>query len=221
MASDRATSANTGDGWAIVAALIESDGSHRHRMVARLLRADCPVRDLADAIHALCMLHGRQPGIVDHARTRNSQPSATTWLDEAVKGFGSERALLAKLASVAGPLPSTPGQAQSESAVAAQRHALDMLAQSDRTGCAIGAAIALVIDWSAIRTLLSAAADRFGVAAPALALPTATATMPIVVSFAESQAIERAIAFGVQQVLAQHRGLWDLLESRASARDRH
>jgi len=29
------------------------------------------------------------------------------------------------------------------------------------------------------------------------------------------------MAFGAQQVFAQHRGLWDLLEARSSARDRH
>ena len=29
---------------------------------------------------------------------------------------------------------------------------------------------------------------------------------------------ERAMAFGARQLLAQHRGLWDLLEARASAR---
>ena len=31
--------------------------------------------------------------------------------------------------------------------------------------------------------------------------------------------VERALAFGAQQVLAQHRGLWALLESRAAARE--
>ena len=30
--------------------------------------------------------------------------------------------------------------------------------------------------------------------------------------------VERAMAFGAQQMLAQHRGLWQLLEARATAR---
>jgi hypothetical protein len=33
-----------------------------------------------------------------------------------------------------------------------------------------------------------------------------------------SPAMERAISFGAQQILAQHRGLWDLLEARQLAR---
>jgi hypothetical protein len=35
---------------------------------------------------------------------------------------------------------------------------------------------------------------------------------------AGTPAIERAILFGAQQLLVQHRGLWDLLEARAEAR---
>ena len=33
--------------------------------------------------------------------------------------------------------------------------------------------------------------------------------------------VERAMLFGAEQMLAQHRGLWHLLEARASARDRN
>jgi len=35
---------------------------------------------------------------------------------------------------------------------------------------------------------------------------------------AESLGIERAMAFGAQQILHQHRGLWDVLEARRLAR---
>lgn len=211
----------SGTGQSIVGALIDADGSHKHPFSHRLATPQAPVRDLADAIHALCTLHGRQPGILDHALARNRQPGLQGWLEVSLEGFAVERAMLAKLASAAGPLPSTPGQAESESAVAGQRHALDMLAQSDRTGCAIGAAVALVIDWAAMRLVLDAAAQRFGIATPRYELPLPQETDTIVAAAAETPAIERAMAFGVQQVLAQHRGLWDLLEARASARDRH
>ncbi len=207
-------------GRSIVAALIDADGSHKHAFCQRLTSPQVPVRDLADAIHALCMLHGRQPGILDHALARNRQPGLQGWLEVSLDGFATERALLAKLASAAGPLPSTPGQAESESAVVGQRHALDMLAQSDRTGCPIGAAVALVVDWAAMRRVLAAATQRFGMDAPAYDLPLPAETDTIVAAAAETPSIERAMAFGVQQVLAQHRGLWDLLEARASARDR-
>ena len=204
----------------IVDSLIAADGSHNHRLFARLITPTVAVRDLADTIHAICVLHGRQPGILDHALERSSGSPAQGWLEVAIEGFAVERAFLAKLASAAGPLPSTPGQAASEAAIAGQRHALDMLAQSDRTGCAIGAAIALVTDWSVMRCVLDAAAVRFGLAVPTFALPSSAVTAAVVDDVAGNPAVERAMAFGVQQVLAQHRGLWDLLEARASARDR-
>lgn len=218
MEFDPARRSRLSAGSDIVAALTEADGSHHHPMVHALLARQPQPRDIADAIHALCMLHGRHPGVIDHARPRNPLPEAQGWFDVAVEGFATERALLAKLASAVGPQPSTPGQAESEAAVAAQRHAMDMLAKSDRTGCAMGAAMALVIDWQAIRLVMDAAANRLGIAVPPSDLPLADETAIIAVAAAERPAVERAIAFGVQQVLAQHRGLWDLLEARASAR---
>ena len=57
---------------------------------------------------------------------------------------------LARLVVAAGPMPSTPNHAEAESAINTQRHALDMLSQSDRNGCAIGAAFALALDWAAM-----------------------------------------------------------------------
>ena len=45
------------------------------------------------------------------------------------------------------------------------------------------------------------------------------ATMSLVAALTTSPGIERAMTFGAQQVLAQHRALWDLLEARKSARD--
>ena len=208
-------------GTTIVAALTESDGSHRHSVVRHLLSRHAPARDVADAVHALCMLHGRQPGVIDHAIVRNPLPEAQGWFDVALEGFATERALLAKLASAVGPQPSTPGQPESEAAVTGQRHALEMLAKSDRTGCAIGAAMALVLDWQSIRLVMEATAKRLGITVPPSELPLPDETAMIAAAAAERPAVERAIAFGVQQVLAQHRGLWDLLEARASARDAH
>jgi hypothetical protein len=126
-----------------------------------------------------------------------------------------------RIVAAAGPLPSTPGHAESEAAAHAQRHALDMLAQSDRAGCAAGAALALAIDWAAIRGVLDAAAHRLGVQALPSALPPAQETVTVVDALSRQPAIERAMLFGAQQLFAQHRGLWDLLEARASARNRH
>lgn len=219
MAFDPAQAAQLGASWGTIAALSGADGTASHPMSRMLLAPQLPVRDLADAVHALCMLHGRQPGVIDHALAHNRHPIAADWLEHAREGFAVERAFLARLVSAAGPLPSTPGQAESESAVIAQRHALDMLSQSDRIGCAMGAAVALVLDWRSIRAILDSAANRFGIMIPAWSLPLEAETATIVASISDSPGVERAMAFGVQQVLAQHRGLWDLLEARMSARE--
>ena len=222
MENDPALGSKFAADWSIVAALAETDGSHRHPMLRRLLGRTVAARDLADAMHALCMLHGRHPGVIDKAAERNKLAEADPWFDVAIEGFATERALLAKLASAVGPLPSTPGQAESEAAVAAQRHAIDMLAGSDRSGCALGAAMAIVIDWQAIRLVLDSVAKRLGIDLPHGDLPSADDTSMIAAAVTSDRpSTERAIAFGVQQVLAQHRGLWDLLEARMSARDSH
>jgi hypothetical protein len=165
-------------------------------------------------------LHGRHPGVIDHAVGHGHSQTAQPWLEAAAESFADERALLARLTAAAGPIPSTPGQAESEAAVNAQRHALDMLAQSDRTGCAVGASIALVLDWHAVRALMSVAADRAGFAPLPSNLPIDAETQTIAVTLAAEAPVERAMSFGAQQLLAQHRALWDLAEARKSARDR-
>jgi len=218
MASNLASSAPQHACWSTIVALNNADGSGLHRMATTLIEPNVAVRDVADAVHALGLLHGRQPGVLDHALARNSLPGSLHWLENALESFGEERAMLARLATAAGPLPSTPGQAESSAAVMAQRHALDMLAQSDRVGCAVGAAAALIIDWHAVRVVLDASAKRLGIEPMASSLPSLENTAAMIVATAQTGGIERAIAFGAQQVFAQHRGLWDLLEARASAR---
>ncbi|MES2095752.1 MAG: hypothetical protein V4459_03260 [Pseudomonadota bacterium] len=206
--------------WSVLAALADADGSARHPFVQAICAPRATTRDLADAIHLLCALHGRHPGVIDHALSHGPSAGAVSWLEETAESFAEERALLAKLTSAAGPIPSTPGQAVSEAAVTAQRHALDMLAQSDRAGCAVGAAIALVLDWRSIRGLLEAAADRAGLTVLPSRLPIDADTGTLAASLASEPAVERAMSFGAQQLLAQHRALWDLAEARKSARDR-
>ena len=197
-------------------ALLAADGSARHPHVRSLLQPRGSRRDHADAEHALCAVHGRHPGLVDEARSRCAQPDARGWLNAVAAAFAAERAALASLAAAAGPLPSTPGQAESEAALSGIRHAAAMLARSDRTGCATGAVAALIGDWRAVRGILARAADCFAVSLPRPA-DTLTGDTPPAELIA-SPAAERAMGFGARQLLAQHRGLWDLLEARAAAR---
>jgi hypothetical protein len=204
--------------WASIGTAIAEDGSARHPHVRRLLAPRVQRRDLADAVHAICAVHGHQPGMADEALERCVQPDACEWLGLAAAGFADERAAVAQLVAAAGPLPSTPGQAESEAALAGVRHAIEMLARSDRGGCATGAAAALVGDWITIRAVLDHAGDCFAAPLPAPTLPDPAATEAAIAPLAAAPPAERAMMFGARQLLAQHRGLWDLLEARASAR---
>ena len=199
--------------------LLGADGGKTHPYIASHIfaRGRETGRDLADAVHFIASLHGRHPGVVELARDGSTDGAARAWLDAAAEGFVEERAYLTRIVVAAGPLPSTAGQAESEAAVVGQRHAREMLARSERVGCALGAAIALVFDWRPIRAVLDAAAQRFGVVLTPPALPSPRQTLGVAEE-TESAAVERAIVFGAQQLLVQHRGLWDLLEARASAR---
>ena len=204
----------------LVAALVAAEGSGMHRYVTShdLLAGKHSPRNLADAVHHLCILHGRHPGVADHAANHTAHDEARVWLIDTVDAFIRERTYLTRLVVAAGPLPSTPAQSESESAVNGQRHALEMLAQSDRNGCALGAAMALVLDWNAVRSVLDAAGRRFSVDSPSSMIPDMATTIDLAALVSASPAMERAISFGAQQILAQHRGLWDLLEARQSAR---
>ncbi len=115
-------------------------------------------------------------------------------------------------------MPSTPGAAETESSLAGARHALETLALSERRGCALGAATALVGDWWPIRRLLDRAASRVGIEAPAPSLPDEASVIDVIDGAAADAASSRALAFGGEQLLLQHRALLDLLEARASAR---
>jgi hypothetical protein len=198
--------------------LAASDGIAVHRWLGTLARNPDPVRDLADAAHYLCLLHATHPGVIDHAVLQAATGIERDWLESAARAFAAERDYLVRIAAAAGPVPSTPGQAECEAAAQQQRHALETLARSDRAGCATGAALALALDWGAIRDLLDTGADRLGLAVPPRALPPAEETATVIGTLIANDRIERAMLFGAQQLFAQHRGLFDLLEARAGAR---
>jgi hypothetical protein len=211
-------SAAAPDAWSAVTSLTERDGSAARTQLAVLARESCDRRDVADAAHYLAILHGRMPGVIEHAADHSDFEVAQGWLTEAAAGFAQERSYLVALSAAAGAVPSTPGQAATEAAIAAQRHAIDMLSQSERRGCALGAAIALVCDWPAVRRALDVTAGRLELTPRPLMLPALFATAELVRTLATSRAVERAMLFGIEQLLAQHRGLWDLLEARSEAR---
>ena len=201
-------------------ALVRSDSSARRNMLTArpYLPGDDTARNFADAAHYLCLIHGRAPGVVDLAAGQYVPPSARLWLERAVSGFTRERRYITQLAVAAGPQPSTPGHAASEAAVLGQRHAAEVLARSERNGCALGAAMVLVLDWRALREVLDIAAMRFGITPPPLTLPDVDETLEVATAFATGISTERAMLFGAEQIMVQHRALWDLLDARRQAR---
>lgn len=214
---DMARSASAGD--KLLSCVAENGtAAHGYPSSEELLRGPDAARNLADAIHYLCTVYGRYPGIMDHAANFNVEPGIRGWFTEAIDAFAAERALLGRLAVAVGPLPSTPGARGSEAAVLGQRHAVDMLAQSERRGCSLGAALAVVADWAEIRTVVEAAGRRFGVEVPTCRLSDLDALRAIADDAAATPAVERALMFGAEQIVIQHYGLWSLLEARQQAR---
>ena len=218
MASSAITDRPQGVGE-MLARLVTEGGSVSHPYATRVLAdGGDATRNLADVAHYVCLLHGRYPGVVELAAQRVTDSPARAWINRCAQGFAAERAFLARLVVAAGPVPSTLGQARSEAAVNGQMHALATLAKSERNGCALGAALALVIDWRTVRHILDNAAQRFGLNPPPLDLPGIRDAIGVADTAATTPAIERALVFGAQQLSIQHRGLWDLLETRESAR---
>ena len=206
-------------GSALLACVAENgSGSHDYPLSEELLKGPHAARNLADVVHFLCMLHGRQPGVIDHASNRSADPASRAWFNAAIQQFGIERAILTRLAVAVGPIPSTAGAGDTESAVIGQRHAIEMLAQSERNGCALGAALAVALDWRHVRAVLDTAALRFGTEVPPYTLGEPTSIRETAEAVATAPSVERAILFGAEQISIQHRGLWDLLEARAQAR---
>ena len=201
-------------------ARVAGEGCARHSHLNALLESSGPHagRDLSDAVHLLCSLHGRYPGLVELALQRCPKGPAQAWLGRASEAFERERLYRVRLTSGVGPLPSTPGAAETEASLVAARHALETLAFSERRGCALGAATALIGDWWPIRRLLDRAAARVGIDCPPPSLPDEVSVVEVINSASDSPASERALAFGGEQMLLQHRALFDLLEARADAR---
>lgn len=201
-------------------ARVASQGSAVHPQLIALLASSgaAAARDLADAVHLLCNLYGRHPGLIDIALATCPAGPARDWLKDAADAFERERLYLVRLTSAVGPMPSTAGAAETEAALLAQRHAIETLAKSERRGCALGAATALVEDWRSVRRLLDRAALRAGVDTPATTLPDEESIARVIAEGTDGPPSERALAFGGEQLLLQHRGLFDLLEARSESR---
>ena len=77
--------------------------------------------------------------------------------------------------------------------------------------------MAFALDWQRSRPLLDYVALRLGIEAPACLLPDREATADLARKLAGSAAIQRAMTFGRDQMLAQQRGLWQVIAARHHA----
>lgn len=222
MAINRSTSRQAVSAAQAQLARVAAEGSARHSYLITLIEGSGhhSARDIADAVHLLCSVHGHHPGMIEQALATCPKGKAQDLLSSAADAFERERLYLVRLTAAVGPMPSTPGAAETESTLVAQRHSLEILAKSERHGSALGAATALVSDWRPIRRLLDRAAARAGIEAPTILLPDDESVLAVIDSECVTPASERALAFGSEQMLLQNRGLLDLLEARAVARDR-
>ena len=71
-----------------------------------------------------------------------------------------------------------------------------------------------------MRGLFDRAASRGGLDCPAPSLPDESSLVATVEAASDNPASGRGLAFGSEQMLLQHRALFDLLEARAEARER-
>lgn len=198
--------------------MLARSGTAGHAFVARFFdeaRHPDGRETLSDTFHQLSLLHGARPSLFEVAG-QSDNGAAAGWLAHASRVFSEERHLLAHLISAAGPPPIRKDQTRIEEAVRANRAALVTLASSDRFGCAIGAAAALMMDWGTISTMMRSAAQRFGIAVTNASpdWPDRNETFRQLVTATVSGG-ERAVTFGFQTLLAQHRAFWDILHSRA------
>lgn len=172
---------------------------------------------LADIAHFLNVSHGRLPGIVDHAAQKITDAEAREWLDDAASGFATERSYLNKLTVAAGPIRRHLNQDKVETLLTTQHRSFEMLAMSDRKGCPAGAVMAFTLDWHNTRPLIDRAAMMLAVDVQRCMLPTQNQTLSLANRLSGQAAVERAMTFGCQQVLAQQKGLWHLIAARHHA----
>ena len=184
--------ATAADRWASEAA---ERPSQTHPLAIALQTGLPPRRARSDAIHFFTLLHAPAPAVPQ--RAADGAPH-DRWLAGFATVFESERRWLADCAarSVA-PRPDL-ALTRDELALRQQRHALLALASLERPGAALGAMVALAADWRYLRRALDGSEPAaFG--APALIA-------------------DRAVSFGMAQLAAIHRSIWDLVEARQAAR---
>ena len=178
-----------------------------------------PLQALADAAHFLTILHGQVPSLFELAG-RHEEMATASWLREAVAAFDDDRRWLTRLSVLTGGSLDLSGLTAAEQVVRDLRDAMLTLAKSSRAGCALGAAVTLVLDWHVLRDALPAAAQHLGFECRDLQAddwPLGGAGTALA-EVGDDPKIRRAAAFGAMQLVSMHRQLFDLFEARHAVR---
>lgn len=197
----------------LIAFLEKSDNGIELRSQVKICRPALK----ADIAHFMNVCFGRHPGVIDFAGLKIVEQEARDWLVQAIDAFALERVFLNRLTVEAGPIHRQVGQDRVSGLIENQGRSMEMLATSDRNGCPAGVAMAFALDWQRSRPLLDYVALGLGVEAPACLLPCQEATAELAQQLARSPAIQRAMTFGRDQMLAQQRGLWHVIAARHQA----
>lgn len=175
--------------------------------------------DVADIAHYLCLLHGRYPGVVDHLADRHIGSDHHALFSKLAGKFATERTLLTNMTVAAGPVTSLAGEDNALTAIEQLRQAIDLLARSDRDGCTLGAAAAVLCDWLSIRPALDMMLPRIGLESPIFAIADDYMQLAAIVESMTEPRQTRAVLFGIDQLFHQHDQFWLLLERRRSLRN--
>jgi hypothetical protein len=213
----RSLAANDCEGFPDALVLLEGSAAQpAYRDLMKACRAPS-TGVAADVPHLVASLHG-SPALLDIVNRAAVMAEAAGWIVHACAAFTIERQFLTELIVAAGPPPSTPQEAQTLAAIRDARRVLSLLGGSERQGCALGAVIALLLDWPAIRSMLDVTARPLGVAVPPCLLPGSAEIEALLLRLSPDADLERKLTFGARQLLAQHRALWSIAQSRADAR---
>ena len=194
-----------------------ADGHAGARHFRALSRAAAPP-EAADLVHFLCLLHGRRPGVIDHAAVRIRNAETRAWMERLAEAFVTERLYITRLTVAAGPVSGASEDDHSEAAAIELRGSFQMLALSERRGCASGAALAFALDWPDLRDILDPLALRLGIEPPPCELPGAPEILALADRICADPAPARAFVFGADQLFQLQRGAWRLLAARAKLR---
>lgn len=184
----------------------------------RIDTADFDIPDVADLAHALTVTHGGLPNIFDLASLRSDAQSLRNHLVTCSNSFQDWRRFLSALTSKAGPAPSLTDDAAHMVSLVQTKQGIQLLGESERKGCAIGAAFAMLNDWQIVLPESFKFAARLDIV-EGIALPPRTSAIIEEMECLEPSAAElRAMSFGADQFYQLNDAFFRHLEARRKAR---